>query len=86
MLSRTHQAPFRIRTDIETAEYADGCVLTTPTRAFEFGYPPGTRSVGVHFKAWGLAPFLPMPAAELTSSGRSPGSRRPGTSTSGGGS
>ncbi len=45
-------APFRIRagTDIETAEYADGCVVTMPTRAFEFGYPPGTRSVGVHFK------------------------------------
>jgi AraC-like DNA-binding protein len=60
-------APFRIRagTDIETAQYADGCVVTTPTRAFEFGYPPGTRSVGVHFKPWGLAPFLPMPAAEL---------------------
>src|SRR5262245_11169901 len=59
--------PFRIRagTDIETAEYADGCVITTPTRALEFGYPPWTRSVGVHFKPWGLAPFLPMPAAEL---------------------
>jgi hypothetical protein len=91
-------APFRIRagTDIETAEYADGCVVTMPTRAWEFGYPPWTRSVGVHFKPWGLAPFLPMPAAELcdrpvtveqaTSSGRSPGSRRPGTSKSGGGS
>src|SRR5918997_6969797 len=60
-------APFRIRagTDIETAEYADGCVVTTPTRAWEFGYPPWTRSVGVHFKPWGLAPFLPMPGAEL---------------------
>ncbi|MGP3933382.1 helix-turn-helix domain-containing protein [Nonomuraea sp. KM88] len=59
--------PFRIRavTGIETAAYADGCVITTPTRAFDFGYPPGTRSVGVHFKPWGLAPFLPMPAAEL---------------------
>ncbi|MCK9926971.1 hypothetical protein MXD62_07280 [Frankia sp. Mgl5] len=34
-------APFRIRagTDIETAEYADGCVVTVPTRALEFGYP-----------------------------------------------
>ena len=40
-------------------------MVTTPTRALEFGYPPGTRSVGVHFKPWGLAPFLPMPAAEL---------------------
>lgn len=60
-------APFRIRaaSDIETAEYADGCVITTPTRAFEFGYPVQTRSVGVHFKPWGLAPFLSMPAAEL---------------------
>ncbi|NEE04669.1 helix-turn-helix domain-containing protein [Phytoactinopolyspora halotolerans] len=60
-------APFRIRagTDIETAEYADGCVVTMPTRAWDFDYPPQTRSVGVHFKPWGLAPFLPMPAAEL---------------------
>jgi hypothetical protein len=50
-------APFRIRagTDIEAAEYADGVVVTTPTRALEFGYPPGTRSVGVHFKPWGPA-------------------------------
>ncbi|MGW4757228.1 helix-turn-helix domain-containing protein [Streptomyces chartreusis] len=60
-------APFNMRagTDIETAEYADGCVITMPTRAFEFGYPLQTRSVGVHFKPWGLAPFLQMPAAEL---------------------
>ena len=60
-------APFRIRagTDSEAAEYADGFVATTLTRALEFGYPPGTRSVGVHFKPWGLAPFLPMPASEL---------------------
>ncbi|NUT33970.1 MAG: AraC family transcriptional regulator [Hamadaea sp.] len=60
-------APFRIRggTDLDMAEYADGCVITTPTRAFEFGYPRRTRSVGVHVKPWGLAPFLPMPAAEL---------------------
>ena len=64
-------APFRIRagTDLETdlrpAEYADGCVITTPTRTVEFGYPQPTRSVGVHVKPWGLAPFLPMPAAEL---------------------
>src|SRR5262247_2016943 len=48
-------APFRIRagTDIAAAEYADGVVVTTPTRAFEFGYPPQSRSVGVHFKPWG---------------------------------
>ena len=60
-------APFRIRagTDVEAAEYGDGCVITTPTRAFEFSYPLRTRSVGVHFKPWGAAPFLPMPAAEV---------------------
>ena len=60
-------APFRVRagTDIATAEYADGCVVTIPTHAFDFGYPFRTRSVGVHFKPWGLGAFLPMPAAEL---------------------
>ncbi|MET7279923.1 helix-turn-helix domain-containing protein [Kribbella sp. NPDC005582] len=60
-------APFRIRggADLELTEYADGCVVTMPTRAWEFGYPPQTRSVGVHFKPWGPGPFLPMPAAEL---------------------
>lgn len=61
------EAPFLIRGggEIETTEYADGCVVTLPSRAMEFGYPLRTRSVGVHFKPWGLAPFLPMPAAEL---------------------
>jgi AraC-like DNA-binding protein len=60
-------APFLIRTgaDAEAVEYNDGCVVTTPTRAWEFSYPTPTRSVGVHFTPWGLAPFLPMPAAEL---------------------
>ena len=59
-------APFLIRAGAadEAAEYADGCVVATPTRAWEFGYPTPTRSVGVHLKPWGLAPFLPAPAAE----------------------
>src|SRR5690349_25167733 len=47
-------APFRIRTSTETAEYADGCVVTMPTRAYQFSYPIRTRSVGVHLKPWGL--------------------------------
>lgn len=61
------EAPFHIRggADIATAEYADGCVISMRTRALEFGYPCWTRSVGVHVKPWGLAPFLRMPAAEL---------------------
>ncbi|MFE5669994.1 helix-turn-helix domain-containing protein [Agromyces sp. NPDC056523] len=60
-------APFLIRagTDGEAVEFADGCAVATPTRAWEFGYPTPTRSVGVHFRPWGLAPFLPMSAAEL---------------------
>jgi len=60
-------APFHIRAGkhIEAAEYADGCVVSTPTRSWQFGYPIPSRSVGVHFKPWGLAPFLPMAAAEL---------------------
>src|SRR5688500_6062171 len=33
-------APFLIRagTDVDAVEYADGCAVTTPTRAWEFGY------------------------------------------------
>src|ERR671921_271189 len=60
-------APFHIRAGnhIQAAEYPDGCVVSTPPRAWEFGYPIPSRSVGVHFKPWGLAPFLPMAAAEL---------------------
>jgi AraC-like DNA-binding protein len=60
-------APFHVRAgdQVQAAEYADGCVVSTPTRAWEFGYPIPSRSVGVHLKPWGLAPFLPMAAAEL---------------------
>jgi len=60
-------APFRIRgaATSETAEYADGCVVSSPTRAFEFGYPLPTRSIGVHFKPWGVAPFVPTPVSDL---------------------
>ncbi|HIY66166.1 MAG TPA: helix-turn-helix domain-containing protein [Candidatus Agrococcus pullicola] len=57
--------PFHIGVGAEAADYIDGCVVSASTQALEFGYPPDTRSVGVHFKPWGLAPFVPMPAAEL---------------------
>lgn len=40
-------------------------MVATPTRAWEFGYPGWTRSVGRHLKPWGLAPFLPVPVAEV---------------------
>jgi AraC-like DNA-binding protein len=60
-------APFLIRAgaDVDAVEYTDGCAVATPTRAWEFGYPTPTRSVGVHCRPWGLAPFLPVPAGEL---------------------
>jgi AraC-like DNA-binding protein len=60
-------APFRVRggAEVEAAEYGDGCVVAMRTRALEFGYPLWTRSVGVHAKPWGLAPFLAVPAVEL---------------------
>ncbi|WP_308291370.1 helix-turn-helix domain-containing protein [Mumia sp. zg.B21] len=59
--------PFHIRasTDVEPSEHADGCIVTPSTRALGFSYPAWTRSVGVHVKPWGLAPFVPMPAVEL---------------------
>lgn len=60
-------APFRVRggRDSQPREYVDGCVVAAPTRAWDFGYPARIRSVGAHFKACGLAPFLPMPVLEL---------------------
>ncbi len=61
-------APFLIRAGSagDAVEFADGCAVATPTRAWEFGYPSPTRSVGVHFWPWGLAPFIPMAAAQLS--------------------
>jgi AraC-like DNA-binding protein len=47
------------------AAFADGCLLTTGTRHFEFAYPAFTRSVGVHFKPWGWAPFVGIPGSEV---------------------
>ncbi|WP_329126803.1 helix-turn-helix domain-containing protein [Streptomyces sp. NBC_01465] len=35
------------------------------TRRFLFEYPSYVRLVGVHFKPWGMSPFLGIPAAEL---------------------
>ncbi|MER6789460.1 helix-turn-helix domain-containing protein [Streptomyces sp. NPDC000658] len=34
-------------------------------RRFLFEYPARVRLVGVHFKPWGISPFVDMPAAEL---------------------
>ncbi|MFD5897142.1 helix-turn-helix domain-containing protein [Streptomyces sp. NPDC060366] len=47
------------------AEFTDGCLLTTGTRRLAFSYPAVTRSVGVHFKPWGWAPFVGIPGSEV---------------------
>jgi len=46
-------APFRIRggSDTETAAYTAGCVVTTPTRALEFGYALWTRPSATRWTA-----------------------------------
>jgi len=35
------------------------------TRRFRYEYPARVRLAGVHFKPWGMSPFIDMPAAEL---------------------
>ncbi|BCY13268.1 helix-turn-helix domain-containing protein [Actinoplanes sp. L3-i22] len=44
---------------------ADGVFMGVWTRRFVFEYPARVRLVGVHFKPWGMAPFVGMPADEL---------------------
>ncbi len=43
----------------------DGWFMGVWTRRFLFEYPTRVRLVGVHFKPWGMSPFVGMPAAEL---------------------
>ncbi|MEV4806510.1 hypothetical protein AB0K18_41495 [Nonomuraea sp. NPDC049421] len=62
--------PFRIG----TADYGDGCVLTTPTHAVEFGLVRHTS--GVMAAAMGRVTIGDLP----TSSAHSPDSHPPGTS------
>ncbi|WP_436533029.1 helix-turn-helix domain-containing protein [Actinoplanes sp. HUAS TT8] len=44
---------------------ADGSFMGLWTRRFLLGYPDRVRLVGVHFKPWGMSPFVDVPAAEL---------------------
>lgn len=44
---------------------ADGWFMGVWTRRFVFEYPLRVRLVGVHFKPWGMSPFVEMPASEL---------------------
>ncbi|MFE7069280.1 DUF6597 domain-containing transcriptional factor, partial [Streptomyces sp. NPDC057620] len=50
---------------VPPAVLADGWFLGVWTRRFLVEYPARVRLVGVHFKPWGMSPFLDMPASEL---------------------
>ncbi|MEV0145723.1 MULTISPECIES: helix-turn-helix domain-containing protein [unclassified Nonomuraea] len=45
--------------------FSDGWFMGVWTRRFLVEYPSRVRLVGVHFKPWGLSPFVDMPATEL---------------------
>lgn len=50
---------------VPPAIFTDGWFMGIWTRRFLVEYPARVRLVGVHFKPWGLSPFLDMPASEL---------------------
>ena len=50
---------------VPPAVSTDGWFMGVWTRRFLFEYPTQVRLVGVHFKPWGVSPFVDMPATEL---------------------
>ena len=50
---------------VPPAVFTDGWFMGVWTRRFRFEYPAQVRLVGVHFKPWGVSPFIDMPATEL---------------------
>lgn len=50
---------------VPPAVFVDGWFMGVWTRRFVFEYPSRVRLVGVHFKPWGMSPFVPVPATEL---------------------
>jgi AraC-like DNA-binding protein len=52
-------------TSAPPAVLTDGWFMGLWTRRFLFEYPARVRLVGVHFKPWGMSPFIDMPAVEL---------------------
>ncbi|MGI5323208.1 DUF6597 domain-containing transcriptional factor [Actinomadura nitritigenes] len=50
---------------VPSALFGDGWFMGVWTRRFLFEYPARVRLVGVHFKPWGLSPFVDVPATEL---------------------
>ncbi|MGW4407467.1 helix-turn-helix domain-containing protein [Nonomuraea sp. NPDC004702] len=50
---------------VPPAVFADGWLMGMWTRRFRYEYPARVRLVGVHFKPWGMTPFVGVPAGEL---------------------
>ncbi|MDH6219719.1 helix-turn-helix domain-containing protein [Streptomyces pseudovenezuelae] len=50
---------------VPPAVFTDGWFMGVWTRRFLFEYPTPVWLVGVHFKPWGMSPFVDMPATEL---------------------
>ncbi|WP_422773239.1 helix-turn-helix domain-containing protein [Plantactinospora sp. WMMC1484] len=50
---------------VPPALFTDGWFVGVWTRRFLVEYPTRVRLVGVHFKPWGMSPFVDMPATEL---------------------
>ena len=50
---------------VPPAVFTDGWFMGVWTRRFLFEYPTRVRLVGVHFKPWGMSPFVDVPASAL---------------------
>src|SRR5690349_4585097 len=50
---------------VPSAVLTDGWFMGLWTRRFLFEYPRPVRLVGVHFKPWGISPFVDVAATEL---------------------
>jgi AraC-like DNA-binding protein len=50
---------------VPPARLTDGWFMGVWTRRFLFEYPAEVRLLGVHFKPWGLSPFVGVPVSEL---------------------
>jgi AraC-like DNA-binding protein len=50
---------------VPLAEFTDGWFMGVWTQRFLIEYPTPVRIVGVHFKPWGVSPFIDAPASEL---------------------
>ncbi|EME63352.1 AraC family transcriptional regulator [Amycolatopsis decaplanina] len=50
---------------VPVAVFTDGWFMGLWTRRFQVEYPAWVRLVAVHFKPWGLSPFIDLPATEL---------------------